>query len=228
MTYGHKMTARHASSTPASLAPTARAGRRERRKTEVRQRLFRAALHLFGVRGFSATTVEDITQAADVGKGTFFNYFPTKELLLTEWVELRLDILRASHSEVEQNLLPLRDILRRLFFNLMEEPGRSRGAARCMLLALGSEPVVSLAQGTAARARKILAEMMAAGQKRGEIRKDASAKDLAQLFQQTFFGFMHLWVLLPNQKLSRRMNTAFALFWAAAGVQRARSRESST
>ena len=223
------MTARRSRTTPPSRSPAARTGRRERRKTEVRQRLFRAALHLFGARGFSATTVEDITQAADVGKGTFFNYFPTKESLLTEWVELRLDILRASRAEVELGQLPLRDILRRLFCNLMEEPGRSHGAARCMLLGLlGSEPVVSLAQGTAARARNILAEMMAAGQKRGEIRKDASAEDLAQLFQQTFFGFMHLWVLLPNQKLSRRLDTAFDLFWAATSAQRAHPRESTS
>src|SRR6476661_5216543 len=65
----------------------AQTGRRERRKIEVRQRLFRAALQLFAIKGFNATTVEDITQAADVGKGTFFNYFPTKEHVLVEFYE---------------------------------------------------------------------------------------------------------------------------------------------
>jgi AcrR family transcriptional regulator len=193
----------------------------------VRQRLFRAALQLFGARGFHATTVEDITQAADVGKGTFFNYFPTKQTLLAEWVELRLNILRAGRAEAKENKRPLRDVLRRLFFTLMEEPARSHAAARSMLLGLlGSEPIASVAQGTAARARKILTEIMAAGQKRGEIRRDVKAEDLAQLFQQTFFGFMHLWVLLPNQKLSGRLDAAFDLFWAAAGVSPARSTES--
>ena len=54
-----------------------RSGRRERRRLETRDRLYRAALELFGERGFLETTVEDITEAADVGKGTFFNYFPT-------------------------------------------------------------------------------------------------------------------------------------------------------
>lgn len=99
--------------------------------------------------------------------------------------------------------------------------------ARCMLLGLlGSEPIAGMAQGTAARARQILAEIMAVGQQRGEIRRDATAPDLAQLFQQTFFGFMHLWVLIPNQNLSRRLNTAFELFWAAAAVAPGRSRES--
>ncbi|HLJ42079.1 MAG TPA: TetR family transcriptional regulator, partial [Candidatus Acidoferrales bacterium] len=57
---------------------SARGGRRERRRTETRERIFRAALDLFAERGFMETTVEDITEAADVGKGTFFNYFPTK------------------------------------------------------------------------------------------------------------------------------------------------------
>ena len=57
-------------------------GRRERHRTEIRERLFRSALRLFAERGYLETTVEDITEAADVGKGTFFNYFQTKEHVL--------------------------------------------------------------------------------------------------------------------------------------------------
>ena len=36
-----------------------------------RERIFRAALKLFAERGVLAVTVEDITEAADVGKGEF-------------------------------------------------------------------------------------------------------------------------------------------------------------
>src|ERR1039458_6117126 len=50
----------HVSNTPGK-------GRRERRAAETRLRLFRCALHLFAERGFSNVTVEDITEAADVG-----------------------------------------------------------------------------------------------------------------------------------------------------------------
>src|SRR5471030_2150586 len=60
-------------------------GRRERHRVETRDRLYRAALRLFAERGFLETTVEDITESADVGKGTFFNYFPTKEHILAEF-----------------------------------------------------------------------------------------------------------------------------------------------
>jgi AcrR family transcriptional regulator len=210
-----------------SAAPARRTGRRERRKDEVRQRLFRAAVHLFGTRGFDATTVEDITRAADVGKGTFFNYFRTKEMLLSDWAELRLDISRGARSEALQTDEPVREVLRRLFSKLLEEPTRSHAMTRCMLIGLlGSEPIAGLVQGTAARARQILADIMAAGQKRGEVRRDVAAIDLAQMFQQMFFGFMHLWVLIPKQNLSRRLNSAFDLFWAAAAVPQGRYRES--
>ena len=138
-------------------------------------------------------------------------------MLLSDWAELRLDILRAALSEMQQGDAPVREILRRLLLKSLEEPTRSRAMARCRLLGLlGSEPIAGLVQGTASRARQILSEIMAAGQRRGEIRRDAAASDLAQLFQQTFFGFLHLWVLMPGQTLSRRLNTAFDLFWAAA------------
>src|SRR5436190_21872993 len=119
----------------ATMPPSSRrAGRRERHKADVRSRLFRAALKLFGSRGFTATTVEDITRAAGVAKGTFFNYFPTKEHLLTEFSELRLEIIRGACAEARRGASPIRDVLRRMFFALMKEPGRSRAMARCMLL----------------------------------------------------------------------------------------------
>ncbi len=57
-------------------------GRRQRRAAETRLRLFRCALQLFAQRGFPNVTVEDITEAADVGKGTFFNYFESKDHVL--------------------------------------------------------------------------------------------------------------------------------------------------
>ena len=71
-------------------------GRRERKKADVRDRLYRAALDLFRRDGYDATTVGAITDAADVGKGTFFNYFPTKE-----------HVLAAYHNEMTGQLLAL-------------------------------------------------------------------------------------------------------------------------
>ena len=60
--------------------------RRERKKLETRQALLESAQILFREKGFDRTTVEEITGRADVAKGTFFNYFSSKEVLLRELV----------------------------------------------------------------------------------------------------------------------------------------------
>jgi AcrR family transcriptional regulator len=60
-------------------------GRRERKRRQTRERIESAARRLFLERGFDATTIEDITEAADVSKRSFFDYFPSKEEVVAAW-----------------------------------------------------------------------------------------------------------------------------------------------
>jgi len=57
-------------------------GKRETAKIERRDRLYDAALALFREQGYEETTVDQIAHRAGVAKGTFFNYFPTKDAVL--------------------------------------------------------------------------------------------------------------------------------------------------
>jgi len=54
-------------------------GRRERKKLEIRARILTTAIKLFSQRGLETITVEELAEAADIGKGTIYNYFATKE-----------------------------------------------------------------------------------------------------------------------------------------------------
>ncbi|MCV7282832.1 TetR family transcriptional regulator [Mycolicibacterium flavescens] len=63
-------------------APEPRPGLRERKKIQTRARIRREALGLIQEQGYQATTVEQISDAADISPRTFSRYFSTKEAVL--------------------------------------------------------------------------------------------------------------------------------------------------
>ncbi len=71
--------------------------RRERKKRETRRRIVEAATRLFSERGFDAPTVDDIAAAADVAKGTIYNYFDSKDAILFEFL---LEVERRVQGEL--------------------------------------------------------------------------------------------------------------------------------
>lgn len=73
----------------ASIAETApREPRGARRRRETRARLLGAAMRLMAERGMDAVAVNEITEAADVGFGSFYNHFSSKEAIHAALVEL--------------------------------------------------------------------------------------------------------------------------------------------
>ncbi len=50
-----------------------------------RTRIYEAAIRLFRERGYDGVTVDEIVASAGTSKGTFFNYFPTKDHVLAEY-----------------------------------------------------------------------------------------------------------------------------------------------
>jgi TetR/AcrR family transcriptional regulator, regulator of mycofactocin system len=68
--------------TPEPSALTIEPSRRERKKLQTRDALEAAALRLFAEKGYEATTVEEIAEAADVAVRTFFRYFQSKQHVL--------------------------------------------------------------------------------------------------------------------------------------------------
>ncbi len=188
--------------------------RRQRRSAEIRERLFRAALTLFAEKGFQETTVEDITEAADVGKGTFFNYFPSKEHVLAAFGEMQIGKLAAAVASARETSEPMLEFMRRLGRVMTEEPGRNPGIVRMILLAnLTHSPLRESIREKIGTGRRLLAELMEVGQQRGQIRTDIPAIEMARAFHQAAFGTMLMWTIAPDEPLERRMESTMTILW---------------
>ena len=80
--------------------------RTQRRASRTRKRLLDAALALFNEKGLDATAIEDITERADVGKGTFYRHFGNKEAVVMALIDNAVDHLvdRMKPGNPPQNL----------------------------------------------------------------------------------------------------------------------------
>jgi len=194
-------------------------GRRQRRAAETRLRLFRCALQLFAERGFPNVTVEDITEAADVGKGTFFNYFESKGHVLGVMAEIQLGKVREALTLAESGKQTIHSVLHRLFLRVAEEPGRSPDLARALISSfLASEAVRRLIDRNMSEGRKLVAQVVAAGQQRGEIDPHLKKERVAIQLQQAFMGTLLLWSLHGKPALERRVEESFQHFWRAIAI----------
>ena len=203
---------KHAS--PKSDLPAPLLDSRQTRCAEIRERLFRSALSLFAKKGFAETTVEDITEAADVGKGTFFNYFPSKDHILIAFGEMQLGKLEAAIAEARRTQEPIPRFLRALVDRMTQEPVRNPEIIRAILQAyLSTTPVREAMLDLQKRVQGLHTELMKLGQQQGEIRNDLPAEEIAYVFRQTIFGTLLIWSLYGDATLHVRIESAFSLLW---------------
>jgi len=219
MIKSHKSNPAQADGLKSSSAP--RAGRRERRAAETRVKLFRCALALIAEHGLANVTVEDITEAADVGKGTFFNYFATKEHVLSVMAEIQLGKLEEAAASVAAGNEPFHKVLHRLVQRLAEEPGRSPKLARALISSfLGNESVREILKRKMALGRKAIAEVIRTGQERGEIDAALNKEKVAMQLLQMVLGTVLLWSLHEKPALNLWMEDSFDHTWKAIAASR--------
>jgi AcrR family transcriptional regulator len=188
-------------------------GRRQRRKQETRQQIFQAAMNLFARKGIFSTTVEEITDAADVGKGTFFNYFPSKEAILSALAERQLEIIDRA-VEKAGSAVTVRPVLKEMVRELVSGPARSPIMLRSLFATvLSNQMLLGLFSRSLQAGREKVATIIERGQQIGEIRRDVPAIEIARCLQQTAFGTSFIWAASQPSDLMAWQERSMDLFW---------------
>jgi AcrR family transcriptional regulator len=165
--------------------------RRDRKRERTRGEIYTAAMNLFLRRGFDAVTIEEICDAADVARATFFLHFPTKEALLTEYgfrANLALaELIRGSHTTATTTL---KAALKMLADRAMQHPDVVRLHVRELL----SRPPMFLESHQERETLvSLLASVISRGQAGGEFRRKIEPALAAVALCATYFALIFEW-----------------------------------
>lgn len=171
-------------------------------------------------RGFNDITVQDITDAADVGKGTFFNYFRSKEHVVSRVHEYNRRSVTHAIEQVQTEHKPFVEAIADILMaGLCPAGGEwlTYQTNTMRALALNTEVRVLVSQEME-RTRQAHETLLTLGQAQGEVRRDLSVTDLA-LVQQTFLAGLTvlLWIhnTTPTPELVRDVTGKFYALIAA-------------
>jgi TetR/AcrR family fatty acid metabolism transcriptional regulator len=154
----------------------------QERGKEKRRRVYEAAMRAFATNGFEQARIEDVVTEAGVSWGTFFRYFPRKEDVLLEAMaeHYRTRVRRAAESALERADAGVREAVYAMLVAMLtsEWPSHLHGA---VLREVTSTPVrfAALLGPDEKPWFVVVAELMAIGQERGEVRADVDPLTLS-------------------------------------------------
>jgi TetR/AcrR family transcriptional repressor of nem operon len=161
-------------------------------KSNVRDKLVAAGLELFHTKGYNACGVSDITDAAGVPKGSFYNHFKSKELLALAVLDLYQSLLGL--DALKDRSEPPVPRLRSLFKRYLTFHAKWQFARGCLLGNFGAElssqsPLVRKAlKQIFDRWRDAVASVLQEAKGRGDIAKHHDPQETARFLYNAWQG----------------------------------------
>jgi AcrR family transcriptional regulator len=165
--------------------------RRDRKRVEMRDRIYEAAVALFSEFDYDQVTIEMITRKADVGKGTFFNHFANKEAVIAYFFQEQLE--RGNDAlfgiaQREPGKSALQSLIQAIHL-VGEKPSQNKKFVRVMLaLSLINEQVRDANRKLESAGHDIALAFLKYAMDAGEIRSDIDIEECADLCISLYVG----------------------------------------
>lgn len=182
------------------------------------------ARRLFAAKGYNGTTVEEIAEAADVSRATFFNYFPVKPILLAEMVERMMERFERRVAEQLQRPASTMDRLQDFFLYSLQAIERDRDLARLLLIeSFNGRGDLALQRERLRRVHRSLETLLRDGIARGDVRTDFALPLLVDMVAGAFNQVVLGWLTDPKYPLGERLHQAARLIGETVSPPAARS-----
>lgn len=151
--------------------------RRDRKKIQILNTLVTIAMELFASKGFGETTIADITKSADIGTGTFYNYFHSKEDIIQYVLTQKLSQAENSLEKLSKSTISPREKLLQILVLLGEIYENNRQLFDLCVNHLGLKQPPHGPQF-----KGILIGIIEEGQKTGDFRKTIPIEMVIEIF----------------------------------------------
>ncbi|MCX9010602.1 MAG: TetR/AcrR family transcriptional regulator [Candidatus Methanoperedens sp.] len=165
---------------------------REKKKIETKNKIIEVGGRLFKEKGFNNTTVDEIAREAEIGKGTFFNYFPTKEALLREFDEQKQELVyNLARNELKRSI-PTREKIKNILVSVAKSNEKDKELTRLFVFEYlrhyGYEERRSDSLNT------ILQDLLENGIKTGDVKNGLDIKRAAENLTAIYYMSLMEWL----------------------------------
>lgn len=166
------------------------------KKKHHKEDIIAAGIDLIRQNGFHSTGINDLLKACDIPKGSFYNFFPTKEDYAIAALHLYAERTLAFYNEaLEDDFLKPYERLKFLYLHSIVDQQKAEDFAYgCLLHNLSVElggSSISFAEAIDEAFNswiEVISGVVKAGQDAGKIRKDQSADKIARYLHGSLFG----------------------------------------
>jgi len=197
--------------------------RRERKKAAVREQIVASSIQLFSRHGLAEVTVDQIAEAADIGKGTIYNYFETKEDIV---VAFMVDLEKKIQAKVRDFALseePLSSILTEFvrFQFRLKSPYHQFVRVLMGQMFLRTEQFLPYMVEMQKAIDPPLEALFLGLQERGLIQKDVLLPELIIIFKTIHLGLSALWAVEgpPFRETEKILKQEMKLFCEGLGAK---------
>lgn len=196
---------------------------REKKKIETKNRIFEVSGKLFKEKGFENTTIDEITKEAGIAKGTFFNYFPTKESLVFYFAEQKADLICDLTENEAIDHLHTKERIKKFLVSLAESYEKDKDLTKLLFFEYGryiknSRNVPDKDRNPHSRLIKVILDLLEEGIKKREVKVSIDTRIAAEALNAVYFHTLMVWLKSENElSFSRDISAKIDLLFEGIG-----------
>ncbi|CAG0962459.1 MAG: TetR/AcrR family transcriptional regulator [Candidatus Methanoperedens sp.] len=167
---------------------------REKKKIETKNKILEVSGRLFKEKGIENTTVDEITREAGIGKGTFFNYFPSKTALLLYFVELKEELTYSQIKHETRRSIPTKEKIKNTLVFVAKTNEKDKELTKMFVFEYLRHYGVRQDERKSSRLSNILYSLIEEGLKKGDVKNNIEVKKAADIISAIYFHSLMEWL----------------------------------